>query len=429
MVAGVIITVYAASIPGLTRRAHRRTYNAAMKSSVSLRRRLSDLPPSAVDVTIALVLTVFIEADGAGLLWTDASFGNPPVNTATTLLMTVPLLWRRRFPLVVFGLVLLGLVATFTGDVTAHAPLVWAALVVAAYSVGVHSRYGTLSLAVLATTATVIVIAFGGGLPAPPDFAVPYVILLLPWLAGHALRTREIRAEAFRERAIRLEQEQEFATQVALADERARIARELHDVVAHSVSVMVVQAGAARSILDPSQEEVRQALLSVEASGREAMAELRTLLGVLSHDGEEMALAPQPDVGQVYPLVKRVCDAGLPVELHIKGTPRPLPPGIDLAAYRIVQEALTNALKYAGLARTEVILDYREAELKVEVLDEGPSESANPSPAERSSAAASRGLVGMRERVALYGGRLEAGPRLERGYAVRAWLPLPRSGS
>jgi len=205
-------------------------------------------------------------------------------------------------------------------------------------------------------------------------------VLLLPWLVGHVLRTRQLRADAFQERAIRLEQEQAFATQVALTTERARITRELHDVVAHNVSVMVVQAGAARSVLESSQGEARDALLAAEGSGREAMSELRTLLGLLGQDGEDAALAPQPGLDQMQPLVKRVREASLPVELHIDGTPRPLPPGIDLAAYRIVQEALTNALKYAGLARTEVNLDYREEELKVEVLDEGPGERSATDP-------------------------------------------------
>jgi signal transduction histidine kinase len=398
-------------------------YNAAMESVLAAWRRLADLSPFAVDATLAIALTVFIQLVGAGLLSNDASF-HSAVSPATALLMTLPLIWRRRYPLPVFGLVLFGLVVTFTGDVTAHAPLVWAsiiALVLAAYSVGVYSRHGTVSWAVLAATATFILAVFGGSLPAPPDFAVPYVVLLLPWLIGHALRTRQLRADAFQERAMRLEQEQHFATQVALAQERARIARELHDVVAHSVSVMVVQAGAARQVLLASPEQAREALLAVESTGREAMTELRSLLGVLSHDVSDLALAPQPGLDQLEPLLQRVQEAGLPVELRIEGEARPLPVGVDLAAYRIVQEGLTNALKYAGMAHTEVVLDYREAELKVEILDDGLGER----PGDKQEQG--RGLVGMRERVALYGGRLEAGPRLERGYAVRAWLPLAGS--
>jgi signal transduction histidine kinase len=151
------------------------------------------------------------------------------------------------------------------------------------------------------------------------------------------------------------------------------------------------------------------------------MTELRSLLGVLSHDVSDLALAPQPGLDQLEPLLQRVREAGLPVELRIEGEARPLPVGVDLAAYRIVQEGLTNALKYAGMAHTEVVLDYREAELKVEILDDGLGER----PGDKQEQG--RGLVGMRERVALYGGRLEAGPRLERGYAVRAWLPLAGS--
>ena len=204
--------------------------------------------------------------------------------------------------------------------------------------------------------------------------------------------------------------------QLALAEERSRIARELHDVVAHSVSVMLVQAGAARQVLTSSPEEAREALLAVEAGGREAMTELRNLLGLLNPDGP--GLAPQPGVGELDDLVQRVRDAGLPVQLRVEGEAKPLPVGLDLTAYRIVQEALTNAIKYSGLAPTEVVLQYRDDEMKLEILDDG---GGGPVPSDRGQG---RGLVGMRERVAMYGGRLEAGPRLPKGYAVRVWLPI-----
>jgi signal transduction histidine kinase len=329
--------------------------------------------------------------------------------------MTVPLAWRRRQPLAVFVLIVAAAVSVFQ-----QAPYVGlAALMIAAYSVGSHSRHRLLSLGVIIATVTIIATVFHvGGWPPLPNASAPYVIALSMWLVGNAIRTRQLRADALEDRATRLEREREQATQAAIAEERARIARELHDVVAHNVSVMIVQAGAARHVLKTSPEQATGALRAVEASGREAMAELRHLLGLLSPDGEDVSLAPQPGVEQLESLVRRVGEAGLPVTLHIEGQPRPLPPGIDLTAYRIVQEALTNALKYAGQARTDVILDYRESGLKVEVLDDGPGNSG------REGAATGHGLVGMCERVALYGGTLEAGPRLGQGYAVRAWLPL-----
>jgi signal transduction histidine kinase len=177
-------------------------------------------------------------------------------------------------------------------------------------------------------------------------------------------------------------------------------------------------------VLDTAPDKSRDALLTVEETGRTAMAELRNLLGVLGNDGLDPALAPQPGMADLDGLIDRVREAGLPVELRIEGQPRGLPPGVDLAAFRIVQEALTNALKYSGLAHTDVILDYRDRELKLEVLDEGTAGQRakdGPEPG--------RGLVGMRERVALFGGMLEAGPRLSGGYAVRAWLPLPGAES
>jgi signal transduction histidine kinase len=330
------------------------------------------------------------------------------------LLASATLAWRRRQPLLVFALVFAGVIiaansAPYTSIVT---------IVVAAYSLGGYDPRRWVSFGAIVAAATLALVVFGGALPPMPEFIGPYVVLVPFWLAGSAIQSRQERADAFESKAKRLEHEQDLATRQAMAAERARIARELHDVVAHSVSVMVVQAGAARLVLKSAPDRAQEALLAVEASGREAMTELRHLLGVLSEEGDGISLAPQPGLEQVESLVRKVGNAGLPVQLRIEGQPRPLTPGVNLTAYRIVQEALTNALKYAGLARTEVILGYRDHELKVEILDEGRGGM------ERDDAESGHGLVGMRERVALYGGTLEAGPRLERGYAVRAWLPL-----
>lgn len=366
------------------------------------------LRPPVADVALALALSIVAVLETISGQWSSPA----------VLLMTLPLAWRRRQPLAVFLAIAAAAVGVF--QQAPYAGLT--AVMIAAYSVGTYSRHRLLSLGVIIATATVIATVFHAGWPPLPDASAPYVIALSMWLVGNAIRSRQLRADAFADRATRLEREREQATREAVAAEHARIARELHDVVAHSVSVMVVQAGAARHILSKSPQQADEALRAVESSGREAMAELRHLLGLLNQDDDQVALAPQPGLDQLDSLVRRVGEAGLPVTLHVEGRTRPLPPGLDLAAYRVVQEALTNALKYAGLARTDVILDYREDELKIEVLDDGPGRSA------AAGTGAGQGLVGMRERLALYGGTLEAGPRLERGYAVRAWLPLDGVG-
>jgi len=202
----------------------------------------------------------------------------------------------------------------------------------------------------------------------------------------------------------------------AVAEERRRIARDLHDVVAHSVSVMTVQAGAARLLLDEEPKRAREPLLAVEETGRQALGEMRRLLGILRRAEGKAALAPQPGLARLDDLVAQARAGGLPVELTVEGERAALPPGVDLAAYRIVQEALTNARKHGGPARAHVALRYGREALELEVTNDGGA-SAN-------DGSGGHGLVGMRERVALYGGELEAGPRASGGYAVRARLPV-----
>jgi signal transduction histidine kinase len=401
----LIPEMYVESSGGLTRTLRRGHYNAAMTPTGTWGRRLH---PQLVDSILALTLTISIVAEAANNANTVATSGD----MFGLLFLTIPLIWRRREPLLAFSVIIIMAI-----PFVQYAPYTSVcAIMVAAYSVGAYCRYRLASLGALIATATVIDVVFHGGLPPIPQAAGPFVALLPLWLVGNAMRTRQLRIDASEERATRLEREQALATRTALAEERARIARELHDVLAHSVSVMVVQAGAARQVMTTSPEEALGALRAVESTGRDAMTELRGLLDVLGEDSG-MTLAPQPGMEQVDRLVQRVREAGLPVTLQVEGTRRPLPVGVDLAAYRIVQEALTNALKYSGQAPTTVMLDYRETELKLEVLDDGSG--AVP----RDRAAAGRGLAGMRDRVALYGGTLEAGPRPVRGYAVRAWLP------
>jgi signal transduction histidine kinase len=236
------------------------------------------------------------------------------------------------------------------------------------------------------------------------------------WLLGAYLRTRRLYVAELEERAIRAERAREEQARAAVADERRRIARELHDAVAHGVTVMVVQAEAAEEILGRDPERVRQALRKVHQTGREALVELRRLLGVLRDEETEPERGPQPGLSDLEALVTAVQEAGLPVELRVEGAPVALPGGLDLSAYRIVQESLTNTLKHAGPTSATVVLTYGDGVLELEVSDEG----LGP----RSSNGAGHGLTGMRERVALFGGELESGPRPGRGYVVRARLPV-----
>jgi signal transduction histidine kinase len=235
------------------------------------------------------------------------------------------------------------------------------------------------------------------------------------------VRSRQQLAADLAARTVELEHEREETAKLAVAEERARIARELHDVVAHNVSVMVVQAGAERKALGDERPETAEVLETIEQTGRAAMAEMRRLLGMLRRSDDELALAPQPTLERVDDLVAQVRDAGMPVELRVEGEPRPLPAGVDLSAYRIVQEALTNALKHAGPARARVTVRYGREELDIEIADDGTAR------APANGDGAGHGLVGMRERVLLFGGDLDAGHGRSGGYTVRARLPLGRA--
>ncbi|GIJ72932.1 hypothetical protein Voc01_078490 [Virgisporangium ochraceum] len=261
------------------------------------------------------------------------------------------------------------------------------------------------------------------------------------------VRTRRRYRRAVEERGWLLERERESAARTAVDAERARIARELHDIVSHNVSLMIVQATAAREVLTASPDDAAAALSAVEGAGRTTMTELRHLLGLLApapdgsdgSDGSDdsasaAGLAPQPSLAALSPLIDRIAFAGLPVEVRVSGSPRPLPSGIDVTAYRIVQEALTNALKHGTGGRAEVTIRYAERTLRVEVLTSGPSvlTAGPPAPAgptgngsgNRSGDGAGRGLLGLRQRVAVYGGDLDARRRLGGGFRVRARIPV-----
>jgi len=245
----------------------------------------------------------------------------------------------------------------------------------------------------------------------PVDFAVA-------WVAGFAVRARAEQAEVADSRATQAEQERDAATRVAVAEERARIARELHDIVAHAVSVMVLQVGAVRHQLPDAMAEDRDALRSVEQAGRGALAEMRRLLSVMRRDGDDLELTPQPGLDGLDALIKDIDRAGLTVELHVDGERFPLPPGIDLSAYRIVQEGLTNALRHARATHAEVTVRYAPNEIGIEVHDDGTG--ATPSDGHGHG----HGLIGIRERVKLYGGEMTAGTTNGGGFTLNTRLPL-----
>lgn len=363
------------------------------------------------DVALAAFLSVWAVAAGSGQ---DSLAFSPAV-----LLCTVPLVLRRRFPVAVLLAALAGF--TLAGNSTGFAALLGG--LTAAVSLGLYTRHQNLAPFIVTGSAILISLEFGRGqtttLPIP-GAVLPFILIGAAYLAGREIASRQRQLNQQRERAGQLERDREEAVRAATEGERKRIARELHDVVAHSVSVMVVQAGAARKVMDDKPDAARDSMLAVEASGHEAMAELRRLLGVLGENGSEAPVAPQPGLESLDALISRVKDAGLPVDLRVEGDPQLLAPGVNVAAYRIVQEALTNALKYAGGSPTEVVVRYTPEAIELEVLDEG----AVATPAD----GIGRGLVGMRERVALFGGTIEAGKRANRGYAVRARLPLEQPG-
>jgi signal transduction histidine kinase len=243
------------------------------------------------------------------------------------------------------------------------------------------------------------------------------LLATLPWGLGRLLAARQRSIADYRELSERVDAERDKRAHTAIVGERLRIARELHDVVGHSLSVMIVQSGGARRVLAADPTRATAMLSAVERIGHETLDELRRMLGVLGATDEPAALSPQPGLADVGKAVERARAAGLRAELRIVGDPVPLSPGLDLSAYRIVQEALTNAIKHAGPTRATVTVRWTDARLELDIVDEGNGARSSP-------AGDGNGLIGMHERVGLFGGRLDAGPLPTRGFAVHAALPI-----
>ena len=332
--------------------------------------------------------------------------------------VVLPLLLRRRFPFAAPAAVWVAAAAVsfVDGRLIVFSVSASIAGVVAAFLLGnledaMQARVGLVVM--LGGAATIV---YNDPNHSAGDWIFTPILFAIAWLAGYALRERATQAEAAELRALHAERERDAAARIAVAEERARIARELHDIVAHAVSVMVLQVGAVRHKLPDELEEDEEALRGVERTGRSALAEMRRLLGAMRQNGDDLELTPQPGLDGLDALLEEVGRAGLPVRLHLDGDRVPVSRAIDLSAYRIIQEGLTNALKHAHARHADVTLRYEPGELLIEVRDDGRGAG--------STDGLGHGLVGIRERVKIYGGEMTTGTASGGGFALVTRLPL-----
>ncbi len=347
-------------------------------------------------------------------LWTNDGVEDPfAVQVAAFALMTVPLAWRRRATLAATFVVALGFTVQtiFAGVAPVLGGLIAAILIT--YSAGAYTAGRSAWLGAGFVLVGVVLSAWWDEENRTVgDTFGNLLIFGVIWTLGRLVSARQRRADTLEVSV----QEHEERARFAAAEERGRIARELHDVIAHNVSLMVLQAGAARQVLDREPERVREPLLAIEQSGREAIAEMRRLLGILRQNGGPLSLAPQPGLDQLGELAEQARRAGLAVDLQVEGVTEPVPTGLGLTAYRIVQEGLTNAMKHAGPARVTVSVRQAPDEFQIDIVDDGAGPDDAPS--------GGHGLTGMQERVSVYGGTLETGARPGGGFRVAARLPL-----
>ncbi|HEV2060768.1 MAG TPA: histidine kinase [Solirubrobacteraceae bacterium] len=385
---------------------------------MTARPRLPRPSPLVVDIVIAAIFVALTQWD----VWVNEHVGGPPeISGPTLLLAAVSLAWRRRRPLLSCAGVMGGIAAQAL--LTANAPESLAVSGPALISVYSVAAYGQRRDALLGLALTGFALAIHDlNDPLLTSFIqwanealFWWLVLLVGWVAGMFVN-RSRRAGVLEEVAVRLERDRNQQAQAAAADERARVARELHDIVSHGVSLIALQAGAAQESLDEEPGRVRERLAAIEGTAREAAAELRRMLDVLRRDDEAAQRAPQPGLAEMGHLTEQLKVAGVDVSLEVHGTGDGLEAATELAAYRIVQEALTNSLKHAAPDHVRVVLRYSATQLEVEISDDG-RRTVQPQ-------SDGYGLIGMRERVALHGGQLETGGQPNGGYVVRARLPL-----
>jgi signal transduction histidine kinase len=376
-------------------------------------------------VTALLVVAALIAAVGT-LARTDPSMPTGPAAGAEAVAVAgvvLILLLRRRYPFgAPAGVWLASVALSFVdGELITSQGVVFIVGFAAALLLGNlrNDVEGRIGLVIVVCCAPIIV--HNDPTNDPGTLVSTTVLFAIGWLVGYALRERTARTEAAEQRAALAERDREMTARVAVAEERARIARELHDVVAHAVSVMVLQVGAVRHRMAQDDEENRETLHSVEQAGRRALAEMRRLLGAMRRDDEEPEFLPTPGLEHLETLFDDVRGAGLDVQLHVHGDTVRLPPGLDLSAYRIVQEGLTNTLKHAQAGRAVVQVTYGCDDVEIEVSDDGRGP--------KTSDGRGHGLVGVSERVRLYGGDMSAGASATGGFVLRARLPVDGMGS
>ena len=383
----------------------------------SMRQALGRVDPLLIDGITALVVFALM-ADQ--LITRHLLSGQHPTTVLTWLLAVLsvaPILTHRRFPRASVAVCLSAVAIYAAGHYVAYPGI---AIFVLTFDIALHSDE---RVAVPTLFASAVVLGVAVDLqPAKVAVLATYlaseICVGLAWLAGWNLRRRRARWAELRARAERLEREREEEARRAVTEERLRIARELHDVIAHSMSVIAVQSAVGNHVIDTQPAEARQALAAIEATSRSALTEMRRLLGVLRQEGEPRgSLAPAPGLADLASLVSQVRDAGLQVWINVDGQRGPVPPGIDLSAYRIIQEALTNVLKHAAVSSANVTISYRPDSVTVEVTDSGP-------PGLSGKTGSGHGIIGMRERVAVFGGEFAAGPGADGSFRVRACFPI-----
>jgi signal transduction histidine kinase len=389
----------------------------------SIRQALGHLNPVLLDAAVALLLFGGMAAKLAGHGHLPAGqHATTPLDWVLAAFIVAPLVTHRRFPRSSLAVCLAAVIWYAVGRPPAYPGL---AVFVLTFDITLHSsrRVALTALFASAVAINLSVWLQPASVASTATWVASELGIAVAWLAAENLRVRRVRWTELHARAERLEHEREDEARRAVTEERLRIARELHDIIAHSMSVIAVQSGVGNHVIDTQPDQAKQALAAIEATSRSALTEMRRLLGVLRQEGEPRgSLVPAPGLADLTCLVAQVQDAGLRVWVHVEGRQRPIPPGVDLSAYRIIQEALTNVIKHAASASAGVTVSYRADSVTVEITDEGLAAPA--APAVRARLNPGHGIIGMRERVAVFGGEFAAGPIPGGGFGVRARFPI-----